>query len=63
MNRRPILTDRQLSLIDRYAGMLPDSQREHFLERIHARLVGEPSDAAVCHVINRALDLMVRDQG
>ncbi len=63
MPRAPTLSPRQHALIHRAAGMLPPHEREAFLRRVHARLAGEPADAAVCHAVNMALDVMARESG
>jgi hypothetical protein len=57
MHRAPVLSVRQHSLISRAAAMLPVSRQEDFVRRVHARLTGEPADAAVSTAVNMALDL------
>jgi hypothetical protein len=50
------LTDRQMALVRRAAGMLPVGRRDQFLRAIADRLVGEPTDGAVAEAVNLALD-------
>ncbi len=57
MKRRPIsLSDHQLQFIKHAARALPVTRRDQFLRDVAARLVDEPSDAAVTQVINVTLD-------
>jgi hypothetical protein len=56
MRRALVLTDRQMALVRRAAGMLPVHRRDAFLRAIAERLVGDPSDSAVIEAVNLGLD-------
>jgi hypothetical protein len=45
--RTPILTLRQLGLIERAAAALPVDRRADFVRDVRTRLTGEPADYAV----------------